>query len=92
MEAGVRRPALRSILLGLIPFVTCCFSVSLWDRIYPMVLGIPFNFFWAISWMILTPVCLWGAFRIETRRELAAQQQGLIPKAAIRGGSEGGAD
>ncbi|MGA9883991.1 MAG: DUF3311 domain-containing protein [Candidatus Acidiferrales bacterium] len=65
----MKRPSLRSILLGAIPFVATCFSVSLWDRIYPMVFGIPFNFFWVISWMVLTPVCLWGAYRIETRRE-----------------------
>jgi hypothetical protein len=69
-EAGVKRPSWGSILLGLIPFAASCFSVSLWDRIYPMVLGIPFNFFWVILWMVLTPVCLWGAYRIETRREL----------------------
>jgi len=71
----VQRPALRSILLGLIPFAATCFSVSLWDRIRPMILGIPFNFFWSILWMILTPVCLWVAYRIETRRELDAKRQ-----------------
>jgi hypothetical protein len=45
-----------------------CFSVSLWDRIEPMVLGLPFNLFWLMSWIVLTPVCLWGAYRIETAR------------------------
>lgn len=71
----MKRPALQSILLGLIPFVATCFSVSLWDRIHPLILGVPFNFFWSILWMALTPVCLWGAYRIETRRELAAKRQ-----------------
>ncbi|MGH9687497.1 MAG: DUF3311 domain-containing protein [Candidatus Acidiferrales bacterium] len=66
----MKRPSLKSISLGLIPFAATCFSVSLWDRIYPMVFGMPFNFFWVISWMLLTPVCLWGAYRIETRRDL----------------------
>lgn len=66
----MRLPSLLSILLGLIPFAASCFTVSTWDRIYPMVLGIPFNFFWLILWMVLTPVCLLGAYRIETRREL----------------------
>jgi hypothetical protein len=69
----VRLPSLLSILLGLIPFVASCFTVSIWDRVYPMVLGIPFNFFWLILWMVLTPVCLLGAYRIETRRELSAR-------------------
>jgi hypothetical protein len=58
-----------------------------------MVFGIPFNFFWSISWMILTPVCLWGAFRIETRREQALRrEQGEISTAENRAGLEGGAD
>jgi hypothetical protein len=33
-----------------------------------MVLGLPFNFFWLISWLLLTPVCMWGAYRLEARR------------------------
>jgi hypothetical protein len=62
------RPSLGSILLALIPFTAVCFSVSLWDRVYPMVLGLPFNFFWLISWLLLTPLCMWGAYRLEVPR------------------------
>ncbi|MDE3109922.1 MAG: DUF3311 domain-containing protein [Acidobacteriota bacterium] len=84
----MQRPALSSILLGLIPFVAGCFTVTLWDRIHPMVLGLPFNFFWTISWMVLTPLCLWGAYRIEIRRDLARlREQGGLPN-----GMQGGAD
>jgi hypothetical protein len=36
--------------------------------VYPMVFGIPFNFFWLMSWVLLTPLCMWGAYRIEVRR------------------------
>jgi hypothetical protein len=64
----VRRPSLGAILLGLIPFAAMCFSVSLWDRVYPMVLGIPFNLFWLISWIVLSSVCMWAAYRLEARR------------------------
>ena len=64
----VRRPLLGSVLLGCIPFVAGCFSVALWDRVYPMILGIPFNFFWLISWLFLTPICMWAAYRLETSR------------------------
>jgi Protein of unknown function (DUF3311) len=63
-----KRPSLGSIVLGLIPFVAVCFSVSLWDHVYPMVLGIPFNLFWLITWLLLTPLCIWGAYRLEARR------------------------
>lgn len=85
----MRRPALSSIILGLIPFVAGCFTVPLWDRIQPMILGLPFNFFWVIVWMIATPICLWGALRIETRRELASQRGQGGPSS---GGPEGGAE
>jgi hypothetical protein len=64
----VKRPSLGAILLGLVPFAATCFSVGLWDRVYPMVLGLPFNFFWLISWLLLTPLCMWGAYRVEERR------------------------
>jgi len=65
----VKRPSLGAILLGLIPFIAVCFSVSLWDRINPTVFGLPFNFFWLVAWIVLTPVCMWGAYRFEVRRE-----------------------
>lgn len=70
----MKLPSLASILLGSIPFAASCFTVSLWDRIYPMVFGIPFNFFWVILWMVLTPVCLLGAYRIENRREVTSRE------------------
>jgi hypothetical protein len=40
----VRRPSIGVLLLGLVPFAATCFSVSRWDRVHPMVLGLPFNF------------------------------------------------
>jgi hypothetical protein len=61
----VKRPSLGSILLGLIPFGATCFSVALWDRVDPIVLGLPFNFFWLILWLLLTPLFMWGAYRLE---------------------------
>jgi hypothetical protein len=64
----VRKPSIGAILFAFIPFVAICLCVSLWDRIHPMVLGLPFNFFWLIAWLLLTPLCLWGAYRQETRR------------------------
>ena len=62
----MKKPSLRSLLLGLIPFIAICFCVPLWDRICPTVFGLPFNFFWLISWLFLTPACLWAAFRLDT--------------------------
>jgi len=64
----VKTPSAGALLLGLIPFVAICFSVALWDRIDPMLFGIPFNLFWLISWIVLTSLCMWVAYRLETSR------------------------
>jgi hypothetical protein len=64
----VKRPSLAALLLALIPFTAMCFSVSLWDRIDPMLLGLPFNLFWLICWIVLSCVCKWGAYRAEAAR------------------------
>ena len=63
-----RKPHVTSLLLGAIPFAASCFTVPLWDRIDPMVMGIPFNVFWLCLWLMLTPLCLWGAYRLESAR------------------------
>ena len=62
----MKRPSLSALLLGLIPFAAMCFSVPLWDRVYPMVFGLPFNLFWLIAWIGLSTLCLAAAYRIET--------------------------
>ena len=64
----VDKPSAGALLLGMIPFVAMCFSVALWDRIDPMLFGIPFNLFWLISWIVLSPLCMWAAYRVETSR------------------------
>jgi hypothetical protein len=65
----IKKPSARALALGLIPFAAMCFSVSLWDRIDPMVFGIPFNLFWLISWIPLSALCMHVAYRIEIARE-----------------------
>jgi hypothetical protein len=65
----MRPPSVGALVLGLIPFGAACLSVSLWDRIHPIVLGLPFNFFWLILWLLLTPICMWGAYLLEEPRK-----------------------
>ena len=65
----VKKPSLLALLLGLIPFVAMCFSVALWDRIDPMILGLPFNLAWPLCWIVLTTLCLSAAYRVESARE-----------------------
>lgn len=64
---GAKIPSWPALLLGLIPYVALCFTVGLWDRIYPVVAGVPFNIFWLVLWTLLTPLCMWGAYRCEQR-------------------------
>lgn len=65
----IKRPSFGALVLALIPFAAMCFSVSLWDRVDPMVLGIPFNMFWLIGWIVVTTLCMWAAYRIEAARD-----------------------
>lgn len=62
-------PSFLSILLALIPFVSICFTVSFWDRIDPFVFGLPFNLAWLLGSILITPVVMWFAYRIESARD-----------------------
>ena len=64
----MHKPSLQSILIGLIPFVAMCFTVVLWDRVHPFVLGLPFNIFWIILWILITPIIMSLAYRSERTR------------------------
>jgi hypothetical protein len=63
----IKPPSWKVLLLALIPFAAMCFSVALWDRVQPTIFGIPFNLFWLICWIVLTTLCLWGAYRLEAK-------------------------
>ncbi len=51
--------------LAFAPFLGICFSVPLWDRVYPLVFGVPFNMAWLAAWIPLTSLCLWGVYRLR---------------------------
>jgi hypothetical protein len=65
----VRRPSAAAAFLALIPFIAMCFSVPLWDRVHPMLLGLPFNIVWLSLWIVLSSFCMWVIYRIESARE-----------------------
>jgi hypothetical protein len=76
-QIRMKPPSLGALLFGLIPFIAICFTVSLWDRIDPRVLGIPFNLFWLTLWLLITPLCMWGAYRLESRRSDQQSRSGM---------------
>ncbi len=67
-KSEVRPPSIQAILCGIIPFAGMCFSIPLWDRIYPIIFGLPFNLFWLATWIVLSSVCMTMANRIERKR------------------------
>jgi hypothetical protein len=72
----VKKPSAGALFFGFIPFAAMCFSVSLWDRIDPMLFGMPFNLFWLICWIALSAACLAAAYRLETARDKTAGAAG----------------
>ncbi|HHF42646.1 MAG: hypothetical protein DRI99_05880 [Candidatus Aminicenantes bacterium] len=56
-----------ALLLGLIPFVTLVFALPLVNRLYPVILGLPFLLFWILLWVALTPLFLWAAYHLEKK-------------------------
>jgi Protein of unknown function (DUF3311) len=58
--------------------------VALWDRVHPVLLGLPFNLFWLIAWILLTPLCMWAAYRLEVRGPETSRER----RPARRGGED----
>jgi|GEM_PF-496307 len=55
-----------AILIGfVVPLcaVTICFPI--YNRIEPFILGFSFNYFWLFSWLFLTSLCLFIAYKID---------------------------
>jgi len=71
----MKKPSLRALALTLIPFIGMIFTVPLWDRIYPRILGMPFNLFWLVSWILLTSLFNWVAYRIDAQRDSEQSDQ-----------------
>ncbi len=56
-----------SVLVALVPFVALSVAIPLVNRSEPNILGLPFLLAWIVIWMLLTPVFLWCAYRLEPR-------------------------
>ena len=75
------RTRILSLLLTSIPFVAICFTVPLWDRVYPLVFGLPFNLAWLIAWIPLSSLCMAGLYQLRKRSE---QSQASSSRKAAR--------
>ena len=53
----------RSLLWLAVPFVLFVLAIPLANRIDPVILGLPFLFFWALLAVNLSPLAIWLAAR-----------------------------
>ena len=58
-----------SFLLGAVPFLMLVLALPWVNRIHPLILGIPFILIWILFWILLTPLLLFAADRLETKRD-----------------------
>ena len=56
-----------ALILGAVPFITLVFALPLVNRIHPVILGLPFLLFWILAWVMLTPLVLYAAYRVEKK-------------------------
>lgn len=56
--------AIISIFL-VIPFLAQLVALPLVNKMHPVILGFPLFHFWLLIWMVLTPLCTWGIYRIQ---------------------------
>jgi hypothetical protein len=56
-----------ALMLGAIPFLTLVLALPLVNRERPVILGLPFLLFWILGWVVLTPVFLYAAYRLEKK-------------------------
>jgi hypothetical protein len=67
-EERMRKFSRLSLALGAVPFLMLVFALPLANRLKPRVLGFPFILFWILLWIVLTPVLLFAADRLERKR------------------------
>ncbi|MBU3161691.1 DUF3311 domain-containing protein [Clostridium frigoris] len=53
-----------------IPFFGLVVLFPLYNRIYPVIMGFPFMYFWIFSWLFLTSLCLYIAFKIDPANKI----------------------
>ena len=53
--------------LGAVPFVTLVLALPFVNGERPVVFGLPFLLFWILAWVVLTPVFLYAAYRLEKK-------------------------
>ena len=53
----------RSLIWLTVPFLLFVLAIPLANRVEPVILGLPFLFFWALLSVLLSPLAIWLATR-----------------------------
>ena len=67
METDMQKGTKIALCLGAIPFIMLVFALPLVNRITPVIFGLPFLLFWILTWVLLTPVILFLAYKMEKK-------------------------
>ncbi len=54
-------------LLAIVSPVMLTVAVPLANRVEPRLFGFPFLLVWIFLWVAVTPLCLYGVYRLEKR-------------------------
>jgi len=54
-----------ALVLGIIPWVAYVVISPAFNKPEPLILGMPPLMFWNTLWLILTSICLYGAYKLE---------------------------
>jgi len=55
------------VVLALIPAVALTFTTPLANSTEPRIVGLPFLMAYIVIWVLLTPLFMWGVYRLEPR-------------------------
>ena len=53
----------RSLLWLIVPYLLFVAAIPLVNRVEPVILGLPFLFFWVLVGVLVTPLAIWLASR-----------------------------
>jgi Protein of unknown function (DUF3311) len=60
--------ALARFVLAILSPLMLTFAVPLANRLEPRIFGFPFLLAWIFFWVAVTPMCIYGVYRLEGRR------------------------
>lgn len=74
----------RHHLLGFLPTLGMMGGVLFANRVRPLVLGLPFLFFWIAAWVVATSFIMWWILRLDRAHERGRAARDLDAREGAR--------